>query len=95
MRRAAVHALGELGHPGAAHVLAGLLPDHDVRLAGYAGDALARIGPPGIRELLRAVAGSGQAARVAAGSLEMARLRGNSLPPASAPLASARDGSPR
>lgn len=94
MRRAAVQALGELGHPDAAPVLAGLLPDHDVRLAGYAGDALVRIGPTGVRELLRALAGDGQAGRVAAGSLGMARLQGNSSLPAGLPLASALDRSP-
>jgi HEAT repeat protein len=94
MRRAAAQALGELGHPGAVLVLAGLLPDHDVRLARYAGDALVRIGPTGMRELQRALAGNGQAARVAAGSLGMARLQGNRSLPVGVPLASARDGSP-
>lgn len=94
MRRAAAQALGELGHPGATLVLAGLLPDHDVRLARYAGDALVRIGPAGVQELLRALPGSCQAARVAAGSLAMARLRGSISLPAGVPLALASDGSP-
>jgi HEAT repeat protein len=43
IRRAAVQALGELGHQDAAPVLAALLADPDVRLAQHSGDALARL----------------------------------------------------
>jgi HEAT repeat protein len=93
MRRAAAQALGELGHADAAPVLAGLLPDRVARLALCAGDALVRIGPPGLRELLHAAAGSGPAAGVAAGSLRMAELQGGTPLPAGVPLAVARDGS--
>jgi HEAT repeat protein len=93
MRRAAAQALGELGHPGAAPVLAGLLRDHDVRLAQYAGDALVRIGPPGVEELLHATAGTGPAARVAAGSLAVARLQGKIPRLAAGPALLARHGS--
>ena len=73
LRRAAVQALGELGHPDAAPVLAWLLSDPDVRLAQHSGDALVQLGPAGVRALLQA--GDGPAARVAAGSLAIARLR--------------------
>jgi HEAT repeat protein len=73
LRRAAVGALGELGHPDAAPVLSGLLSDPDVRLAQHSGDALVQLGPAGVRTLLQA--GDGPAARVAAGSLAIARLR--------------------
>jgi HEAT repeat protein len=78
LRRAAVQALGELGHPDAAPVLAGLLSDADIRLAQHCGDALVRLGPAGVRELLDAGHGAGSgpaAARAAAGALAMARLR--------------------
>jgi hypothetical protein len=75
--------------------LAALLPDPDVRLAQYAGDALVRIGPPGLREVLRAAAGSGRAARVAAGSLAIARLQGRLPLPAGVPLLADKDGAPR
>jgi HEAT repeat protein len=99
VRRAAVQALGELGHPDAAPILAGLLPDHDVRLTQNAGDALVEIGPPGLRELLRASEGNDQAARVAAGSLAVAWLRGRVQLPDGVPLpgalTAARGGSPR
>ncbi|MGH3201609.1 MAG: HEAT repeat domain-containing protein [Streptosporangiaceae bacterium] len=74
LRRAAVQALGELGHPDAAPVLSGLLPDPDVRLGQHSGDALVRLGPAGVRALLHAAAEPGPAARVAAGSLVIARL---------------------
>jgi HEAT repeat protein len=73
LRRAAVEALGELGHPDAAPVLSGLLRDPDVRLAQRSGDALVQLGPAGVRALLQAE--DGPAARVAAGSLTIARLR--------------------
>lgn len=92
MRRAAVQALGELGDPGAAPILGGLLADPDVRLAACAGDALVRIGPHGVRELVRALAGTGQAARAAARSLGMARLRGGVTLPVGVPLVPAGDG---
>jgi HEAT repeat protein len=95
MRRAAVLALGELGHPDAVPGLAALLPDPDVRLAQYAGDALVRIGTPGLREVLRAAAGSGRAARVAAGSLAIARLQDRLPLPAGVPLLADKDGNPR
>ncbi len=68
-----VQALGELGHPDAAPVLAWLLSDPDVRLAQRSGDALVQLGPAGVRALLQA--GDGPAARVAAGSLAIARLQ--------------------
>ena len=94
MRRAAAQALGELGDPGAAPILAGLLADPDVRLAQSAGDALVRMGPHGARELLYASAGTGPAARAAARSLGMARLRGNMTLPVGVPLVPAWDGNP-
>jgi HEAT repeat protein len=79
LRRAAVQALGELGHPDAAPVLSWLLSDPDVRLAQHSGDALVRLGPIGIRALLEAAGGTRPeepAARVAAaGSLAIAQLR--------------------
>jgi HEAT repeat protein len=78
LRRAAVQALGDLGHPDAAPVLSGLLSDPDVRLAQYSGDALIRLGPVGVRALLEAAGGSGARnplSRVAAGSLAIARLK--------------------
>jgi HEAT repeat protein len=76
LRRAAVQALGELGHPDAAPVLAGLLADRDIRLAQHSGDALIRLGPPGVRALLQAASGTRDpAAQAAAGSLAIARLR--------------------
>ncbi len=95
MRRAAVQALGELGHPDAVPILAALLPDPDARLAQYAGDALVRIGKPGLREVLHASAGSGRAARVAAGSLAIARLQDRLPLPAGVPLPAGKDGNPR
>jgi HEAT repeat protein len=71
-----VQALGELGHPDAAPVLSGLLADPDVRLAQYCGDALVQLGSAGVRALLEAAGGAeGATARVAAGSLAIARLR--------------------
>ena len=73
LRRAAVQALGDLGHPDAAPVLSWLLSDPDVRLAQRSGDALVQLGPAGVRTLLQAA--DGPAARVAAGSLTIARLR--------------------
>ena len=73
LRRAVVQALGELGHPDAAPVLAWLMSDPDVRLAQHSGDALVQLGSPGVRALLQA--GDGPAARVAAGSLVIARLQ--------------------
>jgi HEAT repeat protein len=76
VRRAAVQALGQLGHPNAAPVLSELLSDPDIRLAQYSGDALVQLGPTGVRALLRAADGSPPAARVAAGSLALARQRG-------------------
>jgi HEAT repeat protein len=78
LRRAAVRALGDLGHPDAAPVLSELLSDPDVRLAQHSGDALVQLGPAGVRALLQAADGAGPkapAARVAAGSLAIARLR--------------------
>jgi HEAT repeat protein len=84
LRRAAVQALGDLGHPDATAVLSGLLSDPDVRLAQYSGDALIQLGPAGIRALLEAAAGTGAeepAARAAAGSLAIARLRKVPLAP--------------
>jgi HEAT repeat protein len=85
LRRAAVQALGELGHPDAAPVLSGLLADPDVRLAQHSGDALVRLGPAGVRALLEAAGDAGfpvPAARAAAGSLAIARLQGAPLVPA-------------
>jgi HEAT repeat protein len=73
LRRAAVQALGELGHPDAAPVLTWLLSDPDVRLAQHSGDALVQLGPAGVQALLQAA--DGPAGRVAAGSLAIARLR--------------------
>jgi HEAT repeat protein len=70
--------LGELGHPDAAPVLSELLSDPDVRLAQGSGDSLVQLGPAGVRALLQAADGAGPkdpAARVAAGSLAIARLR--------------------
>jgi HEAT repeat protein len=78
LRRAAVRALGDLGHPDAAPVLSELLSDPDVRLAQHSGDALVQLGPAGVRALLQAADGAGPmepAARVAAGSLAITRLR--------------------
>jgi HEAT repeat protein len=82
LRRAAVLALGELGHLAAVPVLTGLLSDPDIRLAQHSGDALVQLGPSGVRALLEAAGGPGTpanreytAARVAAGSLAVARLR--------------------
>jgi HEAT repeat protein len=89
LRRAAVEALGELGHPDAAPVLSGLLSDPDVRLAQRSGDALVQLGPAGVRTLLQA--GDGPAARVAAGSLAIARLR-KTPQVASAPIPRQRGG---
>lgn len=79
IRRAAAQALGELGHQDAAPALAELLANPDVRLAQHSGDALVRLGPAGLRILLRAAEGTVPAARVAAGSLAIARLR-NEVP---------------
>jgi HEAT repeat protein len=79
IRRAAVQALGELGHPDAGPALASLLADADPRLAQHSGDALVAVGPAGLRRLLRAAEGTMPAARVAAGSLAIARLR-NEVP---------------
>jgi len=75
LRRAAAQALGELGHPDAVPVLSGLLADPDVRLAQHSGDALVRLGPPGVRALLEAAGAGRPPARVAASSLAIARLR--------------------
>jgi HEAT repeat protein len=93
LRRAAVQALGELGHPDATGVLSGLLSDPDVRLAQHSGDALVHLGPIGIKALMQAVGGQGQAARVAAGSLTVARLRKVPLP-AGAPLPEGQENRP-
>jgi HEAT repeat protein len=88
LRRAAALALGELGHLAAVPVLTGLLSDSDIRLAQHSGDALVQLGPPGIRALVEAAgrpeaAGDPKytAARVAAGSLAVARLRKVPLTP--------------
>jgi len=84
-RRAAVLALGELGHPDATPVLSGLLSDPDIRLAQHSGDALVQLGPPGIRALLEAASGirpQNPAGSAAAGSLTIARLRKAPLVPA-------------
>ena len=53
-----------------------------------------RIGPHGVRELLHALAGTGQAARAAARSVGMARLRGDITLPVGVPLVPAGDGNP-
>jgi len=84
LRRAAALALGELGHPDAVPILSRLLSDPDIRLAQHSGDALVRVGPPGVRALTEAASGSGPgnpAGRVAAGSLAIARLRKAPLVP--------------
>lgn len=75
IRRAAAQALGELGHADGVPVLAGLLADPDVRLAQHGGDALARLGPSGLRVLRQAAGGTGPAARIAVGALAIAQLR--------------------
>lgn len=62
-----------------------------MRLAQHSGDALVQLGPAGVRALLQA--GDGPAARVAAGSLAIARLR-KAPQVAGVELPGPRDGSP-
>jgi HEAT repeat protein len=76
LRRTCVAALGELGDPGALPTLSALLDEQDRRLAELSAEALVRIGPPGITELLQATRSAGPRAPVARAALDMARLRG-------------------
>jgi hypothetical protein len=56
--------------------LSTLLDEQDHRLAELSAEALVRIGPPGLHELVTAARGIGPRASVARGALDMARLRG-------------------
>jgi HEAT repeat protein len=76
LRRTCVVALGEVGDARARLTLTSLLEEQDRRLAELSAEALVRIGPSGIHELLTAASGMGPRASVARGALDMARLRG-------------------
>jgi HEAT repeat protein len=76
LRRTCVTALGELGEPRALPTLTTLLEEQDRRLAELSAEALVRIGPAGLHELVAAASGTGPRASVARGALDMARLRG-------------------
>jgi HEAT repeat protein len=80
LRRTCVAALGELGDAGALPTLTGLLEEQDRRLAELSAEALVRLGPSGLRELVTAASGTGARASVARGALDMARLRGDLHP---------------
>ncbi|NYD99610.1 HEAT repeat protein [Kineosphaera limosa] len=75
MRRAAVKALGDLGHRDAAEPLSALLPDPDRALAAAAAEALTHLGAVGIDTLHAARAQGREARRIAAAALHVARLR--------------------
>lgn len=75
LRRAAVRALGDLGHPDAIDLLRDLLPDPDRALAAAAAHSLTQLGPAGIEVLHAARMQGRDARRIASAALHLARLR--------------------
>jgi HEAT repeat protein len=74
LRIVAVHALGDLGDPGAVAILSGLLDDPRHEVASAAAGALARCGPSGLGALRESSEGHDQSARQAAAALAVAGL---------------------
>jgi HEAT repeat protein len=99
LRAVAARAIGDVGGRSAVNVLAPLLADPIHRVAVNAADALARLGPPGRAELVRAAVGPGPGAGYAAEALAMRALSGAATadvgpaPAAPAPVAPAPAGS--
>ncbi|HET8601230.1 MAG TPA: HEAT repeat domain-containing protein [Segeticoccus sp.] len=75
LRRVAAQALGELGDPSAVPALTALLVDEDRRLAQLSGQALAQLGPPGLRVLVEFADGEGAVGRASRAALAVEELR--------------------